>query len=183
MAYTLDGANRIRFATHSSGASLYGQSFNSLGQRGKLTWGGSVGYTWDHAGRLGTMTDDLAGAGNDITWTFSYSPASQVVSWSATSTAYDYREYATASVGQSYDGLNRGAAIVSAGGYDLRGNMIKDATRVMSYDAENRFLARRRWPRRLRPTSGWSTIPRAGWRSPPPTTARPGRRSNTTAAT
>ncbi len=143
VTYTLDSANRIKFASHSSGASLYGQSFNSLGQRGKLTWGGSVGsvgYTWDHAGRLGTMTDDLAGTGNDITWTFAYSPASQVTSWSASSTAYDYKEYATSTVSQAYDGLNRDAAIVSSGGYDARGNMIKDASRVMAYDAENRFL-------------------------------------------
>ncbi|MEI9903496.1 MAG: hypothetical protein WDN06_05580 [Asticcacaulis sp.] len=58
VAYTLDGANRIRFATHSSGASLYGQSFNSLGQRGKLTWGRQRRQRGLHLGPCRQAGDD-----------------------------------------------------------------------------------------------------------------------------
>lgn len=141
----LDALNRVTNPKHSSTSTLYSITYNSLGQRTKLNRGPTnnavTNYTYDGVGRLATFNDDLTGTTGDITWTFSYSPASQIVSWSATSSAYDYVEPATSTVSQSYDGLNRDAAIASiSGGYDLKGNITKDATRVMTYDTFNRFL-------------------------------------------
>ncbi len=141
---TLDALNRITGTTHSSGATLYAISYDSLGRRTQLSRGGGyavTGYTYDGVGRLATFSDNLAGTTNDITWTFSYSPASQVTNWSASSSVYDYREAANTTVNQTYDGLNRDAAIAgTTGGYDLRGNLTKDAARVLTYDEFNRLL-------------------------------------------
>ncbi len=92
---------------------------------------GWTNYTFDNVGRLLTFTDNLAGTTNDITWTFSYSPASQVSNWSASSAVYDYKEYATTTVGQTYDGLNRDAGLAAiSGGYDLRGNLTSEGIHV-----------------------------------------------------
>ncbi|MEI9905320.1 MAG: hypothetical protein WDN06_16235 [Asticcacaulis sp.] len=143
--------NRVTGPKHSSGSTLYAITYNSLGQRTKLNRGAGnavTNYTYDGVGRLATFNDDLPSTANDVTWTFSYSPAGQVANWSATSTNYDYIEPVSGSVPQTYDGLNRDSGLVSVSGYDLRGNIIKEGAtnafgqvgRAFTYDEFNRFL-------------------------------------------
>ncbi|MEI9903502.1 MAG: hypothetical protein WDN06_05610 [Asticcacaulis sp.] len=58
VGYTLDGANRIRFASHSSGASLYGQSFNSLGPARQADLGRQCRQRGLHLGPCRQAGDD-----------------------------------------------------------------------------------------------------------------------------
>jgi RHS repeat-associated protein len=63
------------------------------------------------------------------------------MSMSASSTAFDYQETSTTSVGDTYDGLNRDVGITAlSGGYDGNGNLTYDGTRTFTYDAFNRLL-------------------------------------------
>ncbi|MDV6333224.1 RHS repeat-associated core domain-containing protein, partial [Asticcacaulis sp. 201] len=100
-----------------------------------------TGFTYDAVGRLASMTQDLAGTVNDITWSFSgRNPANQITKWDASSTVYDYKQLAAATTNNTYDGLNRDAGIAAlSGGYDARGNMTFDGVRTMTYDLENRL--------------------------------------------
>ncbi|MDV6331328.1 RHS repeat-associated core domain-containing protein, partial [Asticcacaulis sp. 201] len=100
-----------------------------------------TGFTYDAVNRLTSMTQDFAGTGNDITWSFSgRNPANQITKWDASSTVYDYKEAASATTNKTYDGLNRDAGIAAlSGGYDARGNMTFDGVRTMTYDLENRL--------------------------------------------
>ncbi len=140
---TLDTANRMIWMGMDSYTGLVGQAFNSLGQRTWLGRGGSVGgnYGYDNLGRLTSMTNDLVvGSANDITWTFAYNPAGQLTSTTASSTNYDYKETANATTNQTYDGLNRDAAIAAvSGGYDANANLTNDGSRLFYYDAYNRL--------------------------------------------
>jgi len=149
LIYTLDYQNRMTNIHWTDGTVMVWQGYNNLGQRTALDRGavsgsgGSTDYVHDNLGRLTSLTNDLDGTGtaHDITWTFAYNPASQVPSWSASTAAYDYSELATSTVAKTYDGLNRDAAIAAVpGGYDAKGNVTKDATRVMTYDIYNRLL-------------------------------------------
>ncbi len=139
-------------------------------------------YTFDNVGRLLTFTDNPAGTTNDITWTFSYSPASQVSNWSASSTFMIIRNIPLPRSVRPMTGLNRDAGLAAiSGGYDLRGNLTSEGIHVtgptlnafgqparkFTYDAENRFLT-------AAPVDPPSTVntslaydPRAGWPATP----------------
>ena len=142
--YTLDDANRVTFTGVGGGNIML--AYDSLGRLTSLirqqNGGTATTYGYDAVGRLTGMTNDLAGTGNDVTWSFAYNPASQIMTQGASSTTYDYTETASNTVNQTYDGLNRDAAIAAlSGGYDARGNMTYDGVRNFSYDVYNRLLS------------------------------------------
>ena len=86
------------------------------------------------------MLNDLAGSAYDVTWSFGYNSANQMVSTTATSGIYDYKETISSTVGKTYDGLNRDATIAALGnGYDADGNLTNDGARLFYYDAYNRL--------------------------------------------
>ena len=140
--YTLDNLNRVTFT--GMGVANVTLTYDSLGSVIALSRanGAPTAMNYDAAGRLYSLTQDLAGTGYDIGWTFSgRNPANQVTRWSASTTVYDYRELASATDNLSYDGLNRDVGIAAlSGGYDARGNLTFDGTRTFTYDIENRLL-------------------------------------------
>ncbi len=148
----MDALNRVVVAKYSDWSVLFTPTYNSLGQmtslgHGASNAGGSTTIAQDGLGRVTSYGNDIDGSltTNDITWTFAYNPAGQVANWSATSSVYDYKETQTGTVGQTYDGLNRDAAIAAmSGGYDARGNLANEGTapgkRAFTYDAFNRLL-------------------------------------------
>ena len=73
-------------------------------------------------------------------WTFAYSPASQVTASTGSNTAWDWAGGPATSANNTADGLNRDATIAAASGYDADGNLIFDGTRHLTYDGENRLL-------------------------------------------
>lgn len=147
IASSLDTLNRTTSQSWNGSTVLTSQAYDDLGRRIALGRGagsivGTTSYAYDNLGRLASLTNDLAGASNDITWTFSsYNPAGQIATWGASSIAYDYKETASATVSNTYNGLNQDAAIAAlANGYDANGNMTNDGQRAMTYDVYNRLL-------------------------------------------
>jgi hypothetical protein len=57
-------------------------SYDQLGRRSSLTYGNgeNASYSYDAVSRLSQLVHDLGGTANDLTLTFSYNPASQIVS-------------------------------------------------------------------------------------------------------
>jgi RHS repeat-associated protein len=143
LGYSLDDANRLTGFGWNANSGVFSQSYDALSRVNSMAKGsGSTGYTYDSVGRLASITNDLAGTTNDITWTFSArNPAGQIATQTASSEVYDYRAASVSTTDKTYDGLNRDAGIAAlSGGYDVRGNMAFDGTRTFTYDLENRLL-------------------------------------------
>ncbi len=150
IGYGVDVANRLTSIGWNAQTGLLTQGYDNLGRmtgQGKAS--GSTSYGYDAVGRLNSMTNDLNGTAYDVGWTFGFNPAGQMISSTATSTVYDYKELTSTSDGPSYDGLNRDSRLVpvtsacAAGGYDARQNLICDGltNRSFTYDVENRLTA------------------------------------------
>ncbi len=144
--YVYDALGRVKSVNENGATSGLGLlatfTYDDLGRRTAVTRGNGTSstYSYDSADRLSGLTQDVAGTINDQTWTFSYSPASQINSRSATNDSYKWAP-AAGTAASAYDGLNRDAAIAAlTGGYDDRGNVKNDGARAYTYDVENRLL-------------------------------------------
>ena len=143
VGYGLDNANRLISVGWNMTTGLLTQNYDNLGRlSGQGKAGGSTSWTYDGTSRLASMTNDVAGTSYDVTWSFGYNPAGQIVSSGNSSPVYDYKELSGATTNRTYDGLNRDTGIVSVGGYDARGNLTYEGSggRTMTYDIENRLL-------------------------------------------
>ena len=117
--------------------------YNANGTRQSLTRGGVVtSYTYDPILRPQTLTDQLAGTASDVTTTFGYNAASQLISRQRSNTAYVFNGYVPVSRAYAANGLNQyttaGPATFT---YDANGNLISDGTNTFVYDAENRLVS------------------------------------------
>lgn len=102
----------------------------------------STAYTWDDIGRLLTQADAFAGGTGNVTRTFGYNPASQIVSDARNNSAYSWTPPGASSRAYAVNGLNQ---YTSAGStsftYDANGNLISDGTNTYTYDVENRLVS------------------------------------------
>jgi RHS repeat-associated protein len=121
--------------------------YDSAGRRSSLAMGpgwtsSSVGYAYDPAGRLQTLTHELGGTSADQVLGFAYNPASQIVSRSATNDAYASNTAYNVNRPYSVNGLNQYTAAGPATfAYDLNGNLTSDGSTSFVYDAENRLVS------------------------------------------
>ena len=142
VTYAYDALNHLTQASDSASNSLVTPGYDGLGRRTAMARGNgtSAGYGFDNADRLTSLGQDLSGTASDLTLSFVYNPASQVLSRGVSNTAYDWATPPPATTNKAYDGLNRDAAIVASSGYDANGNLTNDGARAFTYDIENRLL-------------------------------------------
>ncbi|MBX3564034.1 MAG: RHS repeat protein [Sphingomonas sp.] len=106
-------------------------------------WGNATAYGYDGISRLSSAASDLAGTGYDVTATFAYNPASQVVTRTRDNNAYAFTDYPVGGVTRSYtaNGLNQYSVVGgNSYGYDSNGNLTSDGVIAYTYDAENRLV-------------------------------------------
>lgn len=119
-------------------------TYDDLGRRTSLSRGANLAtttYSYDSANRLTALNQNPSGTSFDQSWTYSWNPASQVLTRGSTNTAYKWATPTPGTESKAFDGLNRDAAVVTAGGYDLRGNLTADGGgRTFVYDVENRLI-------------------------------------------
>jgi YD repeat-containing protein len=117
--------------------------YDDLGRRISLTGGnGAVtSYSYDPVSRLSQLTHDLRGTDADATFSYSYNPASQIVSKNRSSIdIYAWGAHGNGTTASPANGLNQ---LTSHGGgavtYDAKGNVTYDPTIGYGYDytAEN----------------------------------------------
>ena len=78
--------------------------------------------------------------GNE-TWTYAFTPASQLATTTGTNSAWDWSASSASAVNTVADGLNRNATVAGVTQtYDHFGNLTSDGTRTFTYDTENRLL-------------------------------------------
>lgn len=138
-------AVRERGATSGEGVlATYG--YDDLGRRTGVTRGNGTtsAYAYDPVSRLSSLSHDLASTTHDVTFGFSYNPASQIVTNTRSNDVYSYTSLTNANVTDTLNGLNQ---IVANGGasvsHDARGNLTgapgSASADTFSYDSQNRL--------------------------------------------
>lgn len=116
-------------------------AYDDLGRRTSLTRGnGTVtGYAYDDVSRLEQLTQDLSGSSTapDLTSTFAYNPASQIVSALRTNDLYAWTGHGSGTTSATSNGLNQIGGWVSGLTYDPKGNILTDGTYAYTYSSEN----------------------------------------------
>lgn len=148
--YNRDTIGRINYVTLNGTVPLLAPYYDQAGRLRELFrytptgWGLSTRYDYDAIGRPTSMTHGL-GATSGVSWSFSYNPASQIVSVGRDNAAYAFTGYANVDRPYAANGLNQ---YVSSGpssyGYDDNGNLTSAQTPEGNagyvYDAENRLV-------------------------------------------
>jgi RHS repeat-associated protein len=117
-------------------------TYDQLGRRSSLTYGNgeSASYSYDAVSRLSQLSHDLGGSAttNDLTLTFAYNPASQIVSTTRSNNLYAWTGHGSGTTSTTADGLNRIASWNATLTYDAKGNLTSDGIKTFAYDSENR---------------------------------------------
>jgi RHS repeat-associated protein len=106
-----------------------------------------MAYTYDPLRRLSTLTRDLAGTMADQALTFSFNPASQIVTRTSSNDLYASNVAQNVSRDYAKNGLNQYTGTTSNGtpsatfAYDANGNLTSDGSTSFVYDAENRLVS------------------------------------------
>ena len=142
-SYGYDGLDRLTTIKENGGTTVASFSYNAQGLLAGRTRGAvATSYAYDGIWRLSGLTDDLASAAHDVTSSFSYNPASQVVTRGRSNEAYAFTGYANVDRSHVVNGLNQYTAAGPASfTYDANGNLTGDGTNSYSYDAENRLIS------------------------------------------
>ncbi len=116
--------------------------YDNLGNRTGVTFsnGASQVFSYDPVGRLSQLTNDLSGTTNDLTATFSYNPASQIVSTVRTGDAYAWTGHGNGSTAYTQNGLNQQATVGGApANWDSKGNLTTEpqSGKTYGYSSEN----------------------------------------------
>lgn len=142
--YAYDGLDRLNAIVQGPSTNLATIVYDQLGRRSSLTrtGAGSTTYGYDNASRLQTLTNDLALTANDQTLTFTYNPASQIVSRTGSNDNYAWTGHGSGTTASTINGLSQ---IASNGGigfaHDANGNLTSDGATTFGYDVENRLLS------------------------------------------
>src|SRR6202008_2026537 len=116
-----------------------------------LTRGGGITtstYGYDPVSRLQTLALNLNGSSTySGTFTFSYTPASQIASRNLSNGLYSIGAIRKYSITYTPNGLNQYTKIASTTTanppYDPNGNLAFDGAPTFGYDAENRLISAR----------------------------------------
>ncbi len=116
--------------------------YDERGRRAELTRGnGTVtGYAYDAVSRLASLTQNLAGTGQDYSVGFDYSPASQIISRTQDNSSYAWAAPAPGTKTSSHNDLNQTTADAgTALTYNGNGNLASQGSVSYGYDVENRL--------------------------------------------
>ena len=118
-------------------------TYDNLGDRTHVTNGNGTASTWtpDSASRLSQLSQlflDLPGTASDLTRTFSYNPANQIISRANSNDGYAWNGGVPGTRTYTTNGLNQYATVSGVTqGYDVRGNLISSSPNSYSYSSEN----------------------------------------------
>jgi RHS repeat-associated protein len=146
--YVHDAADRlIHLSENGPSTTLASILYDALGRRTGIqrdTAGAVTGFGYDPVSRLVALTQDLDGTGsaNDLSTTFAYNPANQIVTRSQSNDAY---EFPVPSLNRGYAANGRNQYTQVAGAtmrWDANGNLTGNGTTGInfSYDTENRLV-------------------------------------------
>jgi len=145
MSFAYDGLDRMTGLLDSGNTRLGQIVYDGAARRSAVAvgpWGtSSTAYGYDAAGRLTSLTHDLAGTSGDQAIGLSYNPASQIVGRTGSNDSYAWTGAYAVNRNYAVNGQNQ---YISAGPaafqHDLNGNMTSDGSTNFVYDSENRLV-------------------------------------------
>jgi len=141
--YEYDGLDRPIAIRQNGGTQVASFSYDARNQRAVSARGAVLtSYVHDPLTRLTSLADNLSGTTADVTATFGYNPANQIIGQTRSNDAYAFAGYTVASNTYTANGLNQ-YTTVGAGslGYDSNGNLASTGGTSLTYDVENRLVA------------------------------------------
>jgi RHS repeat-associated protein len=141
ITYAFDAADR--FSSVGSTPATVTAGYDSLSRINVLTRTGGVNSTigYDTADRMASLAHAFSPTSGNQSWSYGYTPVSQLQTETGSNSAWDWSPTASAAVNTVADGLNRNATVAGvAQTYDAFGNLTSDGTRHFTYDTENRLL-------------------------------------------
>jgi RHS repeat-associated protein len=127
-------------------------AYDDRGRRTSLARNGGTAMTTTYSyptndARLSQLAHNLSGTANDLTLTFTWTPASQINSREAVQNAYSWTAHYNEDLLATLNGLNQVTQLQPVGGsvtaltYDNRGNLTTDGTSTFGYDVQNRLTS------------------------------------------
>ena len=115
----------------------------TLNRRNGAVWSSPTSFGYDALSRLTSQTHDLSGTSQDLTTTFAYNPASQVVKRTQSNDIYRFLDHVTVTRDYAVNRLNQYTSAGSASfTYDANGNLTSDGFGgAYAYDVENRLVS------------------------------------------
>ena len=139
-SYEYDQAGAVTLIRENGGAQLAAFFYDDLGRRTQL-WRGNntvTTYSYTSLSQLQALNLDLAGTANDVSFSYSYNPASQINSRTTSNDRYVWTGVANVDRGYGVNGLNQ---LTAAGGtplgYDTRGNLTSSGSTRFGYNSRN----------------------------------------------
>lgn len=148
VTYNRDGLDRIYYTRLSNETPAFYPQYDAAGRTAVLSrwtisgWAVPTSYGYDGVSRLTTLTHDVSGTSHDVTTTFAYNPASQVIGRTQSNPTYQFTGLINVSRTYAVNGLNQYTTAGPASfTYDANGNLTSDGSGTYVYDVENRLVA------------------------------------------
>lgn len=142
-SYDYDGLDRMSIIRQNGTIQVGAYDYDAKGRNWHAARGAvltTLGY--DNASRLTSIVDDLAGTGADVTSSFGYNSARQLISVGRTNDSYAFAAYVQEAKGYTVNGLNQYTAVNGLPlGYDSNGNLASNGGASFTYDVENRLIS------------------------------------------
>lgn len=147
--YQYDAADQLDTLTENGSSTLATIQHDDFHRRARIdrdVGGAATTFTPDPFSRPLSILQDLDGGGtsNDLTTTFNYNPASQIVTRAQSNSAYEFpitgsnRSYAVNGRNQYTQITGDAAATLTS---DANGNLTSDGSNSFGYDTENRLTS------------------------------------------
>jgi len=146
--YEYDDASKLKAIKENGSASLATFTYDTPSRLQQVTRPNSTAtnYTYDGVSRLATLAHDLNLTASDVTHTFGYNSASQILTRALSNDNYAYTSLTPASQSYGVNGLNQYTSV--AGGtyqYDANGSLTVEpgpsSSTTYGYDVENRLVS------------------------------------------
>lgn len=142
--YTYDGLDQLYQVLENGSSQLAQYSYDAQDRLQEIAFGGGVSstvYGYDGISRLKSLSNTLATASNDVSFSLGDNPDDQITSQIISNSAY-YPLASGASQSYTPNGLNQYSLVAgTAYSYDGRGNLQSDGSTTYNYDIENHLLS------------------------------------------
>lgn len=145
--YDYSAQNKVTAIRENGSTVLVTPTYYDTGERQALTrvGGATTSYAYDGVSRLATLSEAFVNGAGNVTTSFGYNPASQILSRARSNDSYAYLE--TLAINRNYtrNGLNQYSSAGPASfTYDSSGNLNSETnagvTTNYTYDVENRLI-------------------------------------------
>lgn len=138
--YAYDGLDRVTTIRENNSYLIAQLHYDISGRRASITRanGTTTAYAYDGVGRLSQLGHDLAGTAHDLSLTFAYNPASQLIQQGRSNAAYSWTGHYDVSRSYAANGLNQYTQTGTiAPTYDALANLTSAGPDSYAYNTKN----------------------------------------------